>query len=88
MPLGADSRLSEVSQERPRDVALVLPSRADLHREVSVLLARLVRDDLHTVELEDGAGGALAGLRVVNGGHALLDAHRSRSQGEGEVFSF
>ena len=57
-------------------------SLPDLHRIVPVFSSGLVRNDLVAVELEDGDGGARAGLRVEDGGHALFDAEGAGAREE------
>lgn len=71
-----------MAQLRLRHVLLVLPAAADLHREVPVFPLGLVRDDLDAVELEDGAGGALAGFGVVEGCHAFFNGDGAGAEGE------
>lgn len=60
-------------QLRLRHVTSMFPTASDLHGVVAVLFARLVRDDLYSIELEDGAGCAFAAFGVVEGGHAFFD---------------
>ena len=78
----------EVAPLGPRHVARLLCAGADLHGPVPVLGARLVRDDLHAVELEDGAGDAAGRGRVVEGGHALFRGEGAGAWGEGVGFAF
>lgn len=65
----------------------MFPAATDLHGEVAVALASLVRDDLHPVELHDGARVAAAGLGVVDSRHTLLNTEGARTGWEGVGFS-
>jgi len=65
----------------------MLPATSNLHSKVAVLLARLVRDDLDSVELEDGARSSLAGFLVVDCGHSFLGSDDARSKWESIIFA-
>jgi len=83
-PLIAHSKLLQVAfgrhplhgkmaQFRLADVLGMFGASPDTHSIVSVLLHRLVVDDLIPFQLQHRTGYALAGFRVVDGGHAALD---------------
>lgn len=82
MALGRDPVGTEMAEQRVGHVARVFPAGADLDGEVAVLLAGFVGDDFDTVELQDGAGDALAGFGVEEGGHALFDADGAGAERE------
>ena len=67
-------------EQRPGDVAGVLPARTDLHRPVPVPRPRLERHDLVALQLQHRAGRPLARLRVVERRHAALDGERAGAQ--------
>lgn len=69
-----------MAEQRPGDVARVLPARADLHGPVAVLGPGLERDDLVALELQHRAGHPLARLRVVQRRHPALDGQRAGPQ--------
>lgn len=73
----------EVAQQRIGHVARMFPARTDLNGEIAMLLTGLVGNDLDAVELQDGAGDALAGFGVEDGGHALFDSNGTGAKGEG-----
>ena len=96
--LGLDSELSQmpakrhalgskVSPFRPRDVPGFFRTGTNLHGPVAVDVSPLVADDLASVELQDGAGRALRGFRVVESGHTLFDGEGSGAEGEGAFFA-
>lgn len=82
MALRRDPVGTEMPQQRVGHVAGVFPAGADLYGEVAVLLAGFVGDDFNAVELQDGAGDALAAFGVEEGGHALFDADGAGAEGE------
>jgi hypothetical protein len=88
MPLGAYTRLCEMTQERPRDIPGLLLPGADLHSPISVDVSRLMRDDFVTVDLQDGAGCAFPCLWIVEGSHAALERQETGAQRCGVRFSF
>lgn len=74
MSLQGDAVGSEMAAFGPRHVARFLGAGADLDSKVAVLVACLVRDDLHAVELQHGAGYSLCRGGIVEGRHALLES--------------
>ena len=74
---------SKMPSLRPRHVSGFLDASADLDGPVAVLLASFVGNNLHAIELEDCAGGALCGLGVVEGGHAFLDSEGAGARRQG-----
>jgi hypothetical protein len=56
---------SEMPSLRPRHIPRFFCACTDLHGPVAVDVSSLVADDLASVELQDGAGRALCGFRVV-----------------------
>lgn len=60
----------------------MFPARTDLNGIITMLLTSLVGDDLDAVELQNGAGDALAGFRVEDSRHALLDSDCTGSKGK------
>lgn len=73
----------EMAEQRIGHVTRMFPARTDLNGEITMLLTGLVGDDLDAVELQDGAGDALAGFSVEDGGHALFDSDGTGAKGEG-----
>ena len=95
---GLDSELRQMSAERhalgskmpslrPRHISRLFRAGADLHGPVAVDISSLVADDLASVELQDGAGRALCGFRVVEGGHALFDGEGAGAEGQSAFFA-
>lgn len=76
-----------MAQHGPRGIVRRLAARADLHRPIPVLVARLVRHDLVAIELEDCARGALPRLRIVERRHAAFRAQEARAEGRRVRFS-
>lgn len=67
-------------------IVRALLAAADLHRAVAVPRARLVRDHLALVHLQDRAGHPLAVARVVPR-HALLGGQHARAQRRAALFA-
>jgi hypothetical protein len=82
--LGREAIHGEVTEERLGNIIGVLPASTNLDSVVSVSLTGLVGEYFDTVELQDGAGDALASFGVEDGGHALLDCDGTGAEREGE----
>lgn len=83
MTLRRDAIGSEMAEQGLGQVTRTPPASTQLNSIVSMLLASLVRYDLDSIELQHGAGNTFAGLRVIQGGHALLEGDGTGPQGEG-----
>ena len=88
MPLRTDLVFGIMPQQRPANVARVLPSAPHLHREIAVLLPGLVANDLDAIHLDDCAWVSSARLTVVDCHHSPFYAQRSRAQRRRARFSF
>jgi hypothetical protein len=82
--LGREAIHGEVTEKRLSDIVGVLPTGTNLDSVVSVSLAGLVGENFDTIELQNGAGDALAGFRVEDGGHSLLDCDGAGAERERE----
>ena len=88
MPLRTNLVFGIMPQQRPSNVARVLPSAPHLHCEIAVLLPGLVGNDLDAIHLDDCAWVSPARFTVVDCHHSPFDAQRSRAQRGRARFSF
>jgi hypothetical protein len=75
--LGRNALGFVVSQQWARHIAALPGPKANLHSPVSVLLSRLVRHNLHLIQLQHRACHPNLALEYAR--HALLDGENSRA---------